>query len=61
MKLRVGLTPSGERKEKTATHKNHIYITISLEDVGMHYSLAVMSHSFPVVWRVNTAVNSKDD
>ena len=29
-------------------------------DVKMQYSLAVMSHAFPVVKRENTAVNSKD-
>ena len=29
---------------------------MSLDDVGMQYSLAVMFHSFPVVWRENTEV-----
>ncbi len=33
---------------------------MSLADVGMQYSLPVMFHAFPVVWRENTAVNTKD-
>ena len=38
-------------KEKTATHNNHKHITMSLEDVRMHHSLAVMFQVFPVVKR----------
>ena len=54
----MGLTSWGGRKEKTATHNN--FVTVSLKDVGMQYSLSVMFHAFPVVRRENTAVNTKD-
>ena len=44
--------------KKTATHKN--FVTMSLKDVWMQHSLAVMFHAFPIVRRQNTEVNSKD-
>ena len=31
--------------------QQHNFVTVLLEDVGMQYSLPVMFHAFPVVWR----------
>ena len=57
---RVGLTVCGGRKEKRATCNNHNHMHHNvLGDVGMHYSLAVMFHVFPVMKRrENMAVMS---
>ena len=49
-------SPEGGRRTHAA-HNTHNLITMSLEDVGMHYLLSVMFHVCPVVkGRVNTAV-----
>ena len=58
--IKSGTHPLRQEEGETATHNNKNYITMSLEDVGMQYSLAVTFHAFPVVRRQNMTVNSKD-
>ena len=50
------------RKEKTATYNNHNYnhITISLEIVGMHYSLPIMFHVCVPSWEEERKHSSQE-
>ena len=52
-------SPRGGKRNSNTQQHNHI--TMSLEDVGMHHSLAVMYQVFPVVKRrENIALISKN-